>query len=103
MNDKKVTKKDLVDFIYDELETRVEKEKINDVIDSLIHGLRNSLESGSTIELRGFGTFEPHLRVRTGAINPKTGEKVSLDPHYVAAFRAGKELKANMAKLELEK
>ena len=44
--------------------------------------------------MRGFGTFELRLRKgREKARNPKTGAPVSVEPHYVAAFRSGQELK----------
>ena len=61
------------------------------------------MSCGSTIELRGFGTFEPRLRKgREKARNPKTGEIVSMAPHYVAAFRAGKDLKQALYSLEIK-
>ena len=63
--------------------------------------IKKSLENGSTIELRGFGTFEPRLRKgREKAHNPKTGEILSVAPHYVAAFRAGQDLKKALWNLD---
>lgn len=92
MSEKKVTKYDLVESVY--LETKYEKKVVQAVVESLLDQLKDALKNTSTIELRGFGTFE--LRLRKGkkaARNPKTGEKVSVAPHYVAAFRSGQELK----------
>ena len=64
---------------------------------------REALEKGSTIELRGFGTFEARLRKgRSVARNPKTGEKLSVEPHYVAAFRSGQILKEKLWNLKKE-
>ena len=92
MSDLKVTKVDLVDAVYKS--TDVEKQDIQKVVDSFLLHTREVLEKGSTIELRGFGTFEARLRKgRAVARNPKTGEKISVEPHYVAAFRAGQILK----------
>lgn len=97
----KITKNDLVDLVYKS--TDVEKQVVQKVFDSLIVSLKESLESGSTIELRGFGTFEPRLRKgRSCARNPKTGEILKVDPHYVAAFRAGQELKEKLWSLKLD-
>ena len=105
MSGSKVTKSDLVDSVYKS--TDVEKQIIQDVIDSFLLHTRESLETGATIELRGFGTFEARLRKgRAVARNPKTGEKLSVEPHYVAAFRAGQILKEklwNLKKKEDEK
>ena len=56
----KVTKNDLVDAIYQK--TKCEKQVIQSVVDSFLMEVKSSLEEGSTIELRGFGTFELRLR-----------------------------------------
>ena len=64
------------------------------MLETLLENIKISLKDGATIELRGFGTFEPRLRKgRSRARNPKTGEQLSVAPHYVAAFRSGQELK----------
>jgi integration host factor subunit beta len=96
---KKVTKIDLVESIYKE--TDCERQDIQTVVDQLLVHLKKSLEQGATIELRGFGTFEPRLRKgRACARNPKTGETLSVEPHYIAAFRAGQSLKENLWNLD---
>ncbi len=101
MSDLKVTKGELVDAVYKS--TDVEKQDIQKVIDSFLLHTRGFLETGCTIELRGFGTFEARLRKgRAIARNPKTGEKISVEPHYVAAFRAGQILKDKLWKLKLK-
>jgi len=99
MPETKVTKVDLVDAVYKS--TDVEKQVIQKVIDNFLLQTREALEKGSTIELRGFGTFEARLRKgRAVARNPKTGEKLSVEPHYVAAFRAGQILKEKLWNLK---
>ena len=97
----KVTKFDIVDAVYEN--TDFEKKTIQAVVDAFLDEMKNSLKNSATIELRGFGTFEPRLRKgRSVARNPKTGEKLSVAPHYVAAFRAGKELKQSLWNLEIK-
>ena len=99
---KKVTKVNLVESVYEN--TSYDKKVIQTVIDTFLEEIKNSLKESSTIELRGFGTFE--LRLRKGkesARNPKTGDKVSVAPHYVAAFRSGQELKNSLWNLPVEK
>ncbi len=92
MSSKKVTKNDLVDAVYES--TKCEKKIVQSVLEALLENIKDSLKQGSTIELRGFGTLEPRLRKgRTRARNPKTGELLSVAPHYVVAFRSGQELK----------
>ena len=101
MASKKVTKYELVDSIY--RESHCDRADILFVVDKFLEGIKSSLSCGSTIELRGFGTVEPRLRKgREKARNPKTGEIVSMAPHYVAAFRAGKDLKQALYSLEIK-
>ncbi len=88
----KITKYDLVEAVYEDI--NCEKKVIQSVVDSLLDNIKDSLKEGATIELRGFGTFELRLRKgRSKARNPKTGEQLSVEPHYVAAFRSGQDLR----------
>lgn len=92
MSSKKITKYDLVESIYQN--TKCEKHVVQNIVENLFTELKSALKDGATIELRGFGTFEPRLRRgRSRARNPKTGEQLSVSPHYVAAFRSGQDLK----------
>ncbi|MDR3284816.1 MAG: integration host factor subunit beta [Treponema sp.] len=102
MSSKKVTKIDLIEAVYEE--TRLEKKVVQVILESLLDEFKQALKEGSTIELRGFGTFEPRLRKgRAKARNPKTGEHLSVPPHYVAAFRSGRDLKTAMWNLPAPK
>ena len=91
----KVTKIDLVYEFYNK--TEVSKKDISIVVDAFLSELKESLANESNIELRGFGTFELSYRKENdSARNPKTGEKVKVESHYVAIFRPGKELKDSL-------
>ena len=101
MADDKLTKIDLVESVY--LNTKIEKQDVQKVIDNLLEQLKSSMSDGKTIELPGFGTFEKRLRKgRAKARNPKTGEIVSVEPHYVAVFRPGRELKNAISDLPVD-
>ena len=92
MPDKKRTKSDIVDAIYEK--TGNDLKDVRAIVDIFLDMTKEALESGQSVELRGFGTFE--IRERKGrkkARNPKTGETVSVEDHAVVAFRAGKDLK----------
>lgn len=98
MSKNKVTKVDIVDSVYDKVDC--EKKTVQLVADAFLGEIKDSLKNASTIELRGFGTFEVRLRKgRAAARNPKNGEKVDVPPHYVVTFRAGKELKNSVRNL----
>ena len=101
MSSKKVTKYDLVESVYQN--TKHEKKIVQEVMEALLSELKDSLKTGATIELRGFGTFELRLRKgRSKARNPKTGEQLSVAPHYVAAFRSGQELRSALWNLPVQ-
>ena len=102
MSENKVTKNDIVDSVHGK--TKVEKKVVQEVFEGIIEEFKKSLKNGSTVEIRGFGTLEPRLRKgRDKARNPKTGEVLSVAAHYVAAFRAGQELKKSLMELPVEK
>lgn len=102
MSAKKVTKSDIVDRVHET--TKIEKKVLLEAFEGIIEEFKNALKNGATVELRGFGTLEPRLRKgREKARNPKTGEVLSVEPHYVAAFRAGQELKKALLGIPVEK
>ena len=95
---RKITKSVLVDAVRQNVSE--DRAVIQRIVDSFLDELRDAMADGCTVELRGFGTFEPRLRKgRSEARNPKTGEIVSVEPHYVAAFRAGRFLRNEMWRL----
>lgn len=99
---KKVTRSALVDEVYQDLS--YDRQMVQDVIDAALENIKDNLGHGATVELRGFGTFELRLRKgRKTARNPKTGEKVSSEPHYVVIFRSGYELKQEVMQLPAPK
>ena len=104
MSNGKTTKTVLVENIVSRTENpAIEKADVLNIIDLLLDELKKSLIDGKSIELRGFGTLE--LRLRKGkdaARNPKTGDIVSVAPHYVAAFRSGQELKNKLWNLPIQ-
>ena len=86
MPQKKITKYDLVESVYrvSDCERRV----VQQVMENFLEEIKKSL-------------IEPRLRKgRSVARNPKTGETLSVDPHYVAAFRSGQELKKSLWNLK---
>ncbi len=99
---KKVTRSGLVDEVYQDC--NCDRQMVQTVIDSAFDKIKDNLADGATVELRGFGTFELRLRKgRKTARNPKTGEKVSSEPHYVVIFRSGYELKQEVMQLPAPK
>ena len=89
-----MNKAELIDAIA--ADTNFSKKDTDLFLRAFIENVSKALENGDSVHLLGFGTFDVSERAARDGRNPKTGEKLSVEPHYVAAFRAGKELKANL-------
>jgi integration host factor subunit beta len=101
MADKKYTKANIIDSIYQK--TGMDQKEIRTVIDYFVDDIKRALIKNMIIELRGFGTFAVKVRKgRQKARNPKTGESVSVNSHGIATFRPGRELKQNVWNLGAE-
>jgi DNA-binding protein HU-beta len=86
-----VTKADIVDIIASG--TGLTKVETEAVVDGFIQTVISSLRDGKNIEIRGFGSFKVKKRKGRVARNPRTGEQVRVDEHYVPIFKVSKELK----------
>jgi len=86
-----VTKADIVDIISSG--TGLTKVETEAVVDGFIQTVIASLRDGKNIEIRGFGSFKVKKRKGRMARNPRTGEQVPVEDHYVPIFKVSKELK----------
>ena len=63
------------------------------VVDIFFNGMAKELAEGGRVEIRGLCSFfVKEYRAYTGR-NPKTGERVKINPKKLPFFKAGKELK----------
>jgi integration host factor subunit beta len=62
------------------------------VLEVILDGMVRALRKGERVELRGFGTFDTHVRARRIARNPRTGVRVNVPARRVPHFKPGKEL-----------
>ena len=89
---KKLTKADIIDTLY--VKSSLERVEVRSFLELLFDSLKEALMRQQSIEIRGFGTFEVIKRkARSGARNPKTGEKIIAKPHCKVTFRSGRDLK----------
>ncbi|MFA6542140.1 MAG: HU family DNA-binding protein [Bacteroidota bacterium] len=87
-----MTKADIVDIIASG--TGLTKVETEAVVDGFIQTVIASLRDGKNIEIRGFGSFKVKKRKGRMARNPRTGEQVPVEDHYVPIFKVSKELKS---------
>ncbi len=69
------------------------------VVCTLFDSMKESLEKGERIEIRGFGSFAVRHYGADKGRNPKTGQIVEVPPKRLPFFKVGKELKGMVNKL----
>ncbi|MGA2624395.1 MAG: HU family DNA-binding protein [Bacteroidota bacterium] len=97
-----MTKADVVDHIASG--TGLTKVETEAVVDGFIQTVIQAMKEGKNIEIRGFGSFRTKKRKGRIARNPRTGEQVKVEDHFVPVFKVSKELKTvvneNLKKLQ---
>ena len=86
-----MTKEGLIEAIVNKI--GCSKREANDILDTIIDTITQSLSRGEEVTLTGFGTFTIKKRAARMGVNPKTGEKIQIPAATVPKFRAGKTLK----------
>lgn len=86
-----MTKADIVDHIASG--TGLTKVETEAVVDGFIQTVIEALKEGKNIEIRGFGSFKTKKRKGRVARNPRTGEQVMVNEHFVPIFKVSKDLK----------
>lgn len=86
-----MTKADIVDVIAGA--TGLTKVETEAVVDGFISTVIDAMKNGKNIEIRGFGSFKVKKRKGRMARNPRTGEQVMVDEHFVPIFKVSKDLK----------
>ncbi len=97
-----MTKRDLVVKIAKE--TGIIQKDVAEIVQMTLDNLSEELVNGNTIELRNFGVFEIKVRKSRKGRNPnKPEDEVVIPERCVVKFRAGKELKDQVEKLDPKK
>jgi DNA-binding protein HU-beta len=86
-----MNKAELIDAVADAAD--ISKAAAARSVDTVLEVITESLKSGNSVTLVGFGTFNTRRReARTGR-NPRTGEPIQIGASNLAVFKAGKALK----------
>jgi integration host factor subunit beta len=87
-----MTKSDLVQQLSEKVTTLTKKD-CELIVDTVFQNMKDALQRGEKIEIRGFGSFTVRVRRAKEGRNPKTGEKVSIPEKRIPFFKVGKELR----------
>lgn len=95
-----MTKADLVESVAEK--TGLTRTDVAEVVDKFLEAIKQSLEGGNNIEIRGFGTFKIKHRKSRKARNPRTGEEVPVPDRKVPVFKPSSEFKNLITKLPVQ-
>lgn len=87
-----MTKAELIAKIHEKLDLPT-KTSTEDAVNAIIVTITESLVSGSSVTLAGFGTFKVTKRTARKGRNPRTGEEIHIPAHSVVKFTPSKNLK----------
>ena len=86
-----MNKSELVKALADQANISLDEATL--VVNTFVDSMKDSLLVGGRVEIRGFGSFKVKEYGSYAGRNPRTGEKVAVEPKRLPFFRAGKELK----------
>jgi DNA-binding protein HU-beta len=87
-----MTKADIVDIISKN--TGITKLDTETVVNQMLDTIKESLKSGKSIEIRGFGSFKVVKRAARKARNPTTNEEVLVPERHMPSLKFSKEVKS---------
>ena len=85
-----MNKSELVKALADQANISLDEATL--VVNTFVDSMKDSLLEGGRVEIRGFGSFKVKEYGSYAGRNPRTGEKVAVEPKRLPFFRAGKEL-----------
>lgn len=82
-----MNKSELVKALADQANISLDEATL--VVNTFVDSMKDSLLEGGRVEIRGFGSFKVKEYGSYAGRNPRTGEKVAVEPKRLPFFRAG--------------
>lgn len=99
-----LTKRDIVLKIYEDPKNKFAQKDVKEIVQQTLDRIAEAIAEGKNVELRNFGVFQIQVRQSRVGRNPNRPETdVMIPKRAVIKFKAGKELKDELSKLDLEK
>ena len=86
-----MNKSQLIKTLSDRQEISLDEASV--IVNTFFDSIKDSLQSGDRVEIRGFGSFKIKEYEGYQGRNPSTGEMVRVKPKRLPFFRVGKDLK----------
>ncbi len=98
-----LTKRDIVLKIYEDADNDFPQKDIKEIVQKTLDVIGEALGEGRNVELRNFGVFQIQVRKSRVGRNPNRPETdVMIPKRAVIKFKAGKEMKKKLTKLDLD-
>ncbi|MFT6845125.1 MAG: DNA-binding protein HU-beta [Flavobacteriales bacterium] len=89
-----MTKADIVAEIADK--TGIEKVAVQTTVEAFMSSIKNSLEAGDNVYLRGFGSFIVKKRAQKTGRNISKNTTIIIPEHHIPSFKPAKEFVENV-------
>ena len=83
-----MTKADIVNEIAES--TGVEKNVVQETVEAFMGSVKNAMENGDNVYLRGFGSFIIKKRAEKTGRNISKNTSIIIPAHYIPAFKPSK-------------
>ena len=94
VTDKKMTKADLVSRISDK--TGIERQDVQATVEAFMESVRDSLEQGHNVYLRGFGSFVIKRRAKKTGRDILKNKTIEIPAHNIPSFKPAKSFMENV-------
>lgn len=84
-----MTKADIIAKITDQ--TGIEKADVQATVEKFFDVIKDSMEQGESIYVRGFGSFINKKRAKKVARNISKGTAIVIDEHFIPSFKPSKQ------------
>jgi integration host factor subunit beta len=90
-----VVKSELVRVLNEKF-PELQQRDVESALNCILGQMKDALDQGERIEIRGFGSFDLRHRLPRIARNPKTGEAVNLPAKVAVHFKPGMEMRVRV-------
>jgi len=87
-----LTKADLTKLVY-ELHGGLTKHEAAEVVQTILHSVKDTLLEGRTVKIQNFGVFEVTDRQGRAGVDPISGERIYIPPRKGLSFRPSSKVK----------
>lgn len=78
-------KADIANEIYEKI--GISKKEASEIVEMILNTMKDTLCSGESVKIAGFGNFLVRSKRARRGRNPKTGEEIKITPRKVVTFR----------------